>query len=733
MARQLSSGISIEEESPQVRQIESGQTSIGAMLGIAQRGPFDSQLLTGPEQYKRLFGGHIQNGTLSHEVQQFFDNGGSALYVKRVVHYTDPSDASTKTSAAATLRLGSGAVAPSGGSVLGSVLAPFRVQDGQTLVASVDGAADATATFNGDAAAVQSADGPFALAHNQQLQVSIDGGATQTVAFLSSEFAAIATATPAEVAAVINAKLAGGRATVAGAKVVLASDKQGTQSGIHVTGDDANDALAFATDAQAGTGNVGDLAAVTLAEAKSVIEAALAGTTLSTQGGYARLTSNTTGGSSSVQVKPSSTARLAFGFDTAAHAGGTGASVDAVEVTGKTDGSYANDLLIEIEAPTSGRADEFNLTVLDDAGVVRETWPNLSVDPTSDNFAEIVVNDEDTGSPLIALSVLGELKPAIGVFGPLTGGDDGLSGIGDLDFLGNKAARTGLHGFNLDEDARVLGCPDRETPIMHIGMIQYAQVQKKMGIFPVLSSPLGLNIAQVRQYVNQNGLKGISEFGAFYYPNVKVLNPNKALYGADRTITISPTGGIMGLYGRVDSARAGGIYDAPAGTERGVLANVVGLENDYTQEESNRDLIYPERINPIRFVGGRPTLDGVVTLRGDSNFPSISERRGVIFIEQAIKAGTEFIRFRNNDLSLQNEVERTLQLFLDAQMRLKAFRSQQRASAYFIDVKSLNSAAVVFARQFIGRIGLATQKPAEFVVFRFSQDTRALEAELAAS
>ena len=31
----------------------------------------------------------------------------------------------------------------------------------------------------------------------------------------------------------------------------------------------------------------------------------------------------------------------------------------------------------------------------------------------------------------------------------------------------------------------------------------------------------------------------------------------------------------------------------------------------------------------------------------------------------------------------------------------------------------------------VGRIGLATAKPAEFIVLRFSQDTRALEEELA--
>ena len=45
--------------------------------------------------------------------------------------------------------------------------------------------------------------------------------------------------------------------------------------------------------------------------------------------------------------------------------------------------------------------------------------------------------------------------------------------------------------------------------------------------------------------------------------------------------------------------------------------------------------------------------------------------------------------------------------------------------------EALNPPSVIFAGQVVGRIGLATAKPAEFIVLRFSQDTRALEAELA--
>lgn len=67
----------------------------------------------------------------------------------------------------------------------------------------------------------------------------------------------------------------------------------------------------------------------------------------------------------------------------------------------------------------------------------------------------------------------------------------------------------------------------------------------------------------------------------------------------------------------------------------------------------------------------------------------------------------------------------------DEQRRL---RSREPAKAFFVDVsEQLNTPTVIFAGKLIARVGLATNKPAEFIILRISQDTRALEAELAAA
>lgn len=732
MAVQLSSGITIEEESPQVRAIQGGASSITAALGLTERGPLEPQLITSFPEFQRLYGRHILGGYLSHAVQGFFDNGGRAMYVKRVVHYDDPTDLATKTSAAGTLTLLSASGAASGGTVLGTLTGAFRVADGQTLVLRVNGAAPVTATFNGTEASVDAGGpGPYALADGQDLTVTIDGGAAQTLSFLASEFTAIGAATAAEVAAVLNAKLVHGSAEVVGGAVRISSDRRGSLASVAVTGGSANGTLGFATAPAAGTGNVGNLEAVTPSEVITILSAAAPGVTVASEAGRIRLTSNTTGPTSSVQVDATSTARSAFGFDTAVHAGGTGAAAGAVEISGRTDGAYANDLTVVVEAATNGRATDFNLTV-EEGGLFREFWPNLSTVTTSPSFHELVLNHATTGSIFIRSRALSNTRPANGTHGPLTGGDDGLAGLTDDDFIGAEGTKTGLRAFDVPEDARLLICPDRTTPRVQLGMVDYCATTKKGSMFAILDSLEGQTVQSVRTYLDTtSGLEGLTEFGAFYYPRIKISNPQKALYGSDETLLVPPSGHIAGIYARTDNATAGGVYQAPAGTERGRIVGCVGLENTSTQEEKNRDLLYPSRINPIRIVGGVPILDGVRTLKGDGNFPTISERRGVIYIEQAIKAGMEFARFRNNDAELRSEIERTILAFLTGQMLNGAFRSRTRASAFFVDVsEALNPPSVVFQGCVVARIGLATQKPAEFIVLRFSQDTRALTSQL---
>jgi hypothetical protein len=227
------------------------------------------------------------------------------------------------------------------------------------------------------------------------------------------------------------------------------------------------------------------------------------------------------------------------------------------------------------------------------------------------------------------------------------------------------------------------------------------------------------------------GLINLSEFGAIFWPRLEVLNPSKGVFGDTATIYTAPSGYVAGVFARTDASKDGGVYEPPAGTEVGLVRGCLGFESDEVLDEEKRDLIYPKRINPITTTRGEGKyIDGVYTLKGNGNFPTIAERRGVIFIEQSIKDGIQFARHRNNDADLRAQLTRTCEAFLLVQMKNSAFRSKVPSEAFSVDFgEALNPPASIFANRVNGRIGLATQKPAEFILMTYSQDTRAFDAK----
>jgi phage tail sheath protein FI len=92
----LAPGVYVEETSFRSKSIEGVGTSTTAFVGETLKGPFNTtpELLTSFGDFERIYGGLEDIGSrtnyLAHAVQAYFNNGGSRLYVSRVV----PSGAS---------------------------------------------------------------------------------------------------------------------------------------------------------------------------------------------------------------------------------------------------------------------------------------------------------------------------------------------------------------------------------------------------------------------------------------------------------------------------------------------------------------------------------------------------------------------------------------------------------------------------------------------------------------
>lgn len=86
MPEYLSPGVYVEEIELGPRPLEGVSTSTAGFLGETLRGPEDPRLVTGFEQFKRLYGGYlpVDQSTLPFAVDGFFKNGGKRCFIGRI-------------------------------------------------------------------------------------------------------------------------------------------------------------------------------------------------------------------------------------------------------------------------------------------------------------------------------------------------------------------------------------------------------------------------------------------------------------------------------------------------------------------------------------------------------------------------------------------------------------------------------------------------------------------------
>lgn len=746
----LASKVVILEEEPNIPAIAALPSAVLLVEGITERGPIaDRTLTTGFDEYKRSYGGFTLDSEVAIAVHGFFTQGGSFAWISRTCHFTDLTDPSTYTATQASVMLQNSGTADSPAVVgPGAEVAPFAMDDADHI--DIDaGAGSVAAAFNGAAAIItDTVSYPMApLVGAETMSITVanaNGGRAQPVVAAGGETTAI------EIANLYNDQCKGIQATVVGGQVQLATDQLGLGAAIQVTTPGTlNAILGFPTGLVSGTGNVQNLVDISETEAEAVIEAAHAGpdaVVVTFSAGRIIVSTVGVGAAESIQVLGTST--YDFGLDHDPHAGADATPENTLLVTGKTAGAYANNIKARVESATSGDAASFDFKVLSE-GAVKETFPNVNMDDTSSDYVMTRVNNASYGSDLVTvtdqlLAYTPLLKrPADGDSANMTGGDDGLVGIADSDYIGNAAGPTGLYCFDVVNGGRILIVPGVYTPGVLKAMVDYAEIWRNGSMFCVLDVPPQQTSQQVITFVETTAtLLEYSEFGAVYYPWIKVTNPQPSVFGNEDTITVAPSGWIAGKMAANDQ-KIGGIYESPAGVGGGwgVIRGMQGVEDDPSggsihevEDERKRDLLYPKRINPITRLPGTPWhIDGGRTLKSTGNFPNISERRGVIFIEQTLAVGMVIFKHRPNNADLRRQVRRVIVAFLTQQMNDGAFRTTNTATAFFVDASDqLNPVANEFAGILTVRIGLATNKPAEYIVLLVTQDTRALEASLAA-
>lgn len=667
----------------------SAAKGIAGFVSLFPRGPIgEPVLVTSEKEAFRKFGSFSASHRGAEAVRGFFGEGGQQLYLVRTCHYTDPTNPATLTAVKASGNIEAVTAVAQPAKVVASLAAPYSLAHMDQLDIAIDGAAAVAAIFQGFAGfQISGAAEPFNLVGAETLTVQVDGGPVQTLAVTAGDIAIPGAATALEVANTLNRGVVGGRfLATAGLQVVFESDVKGTSSSVVITGGTANAVLLFPAGVMPGGGNVADLSAVSVAEIKTIVEAAVAGCVVNAlAGSLFEIATVSTGVLASIEVVAgTSPAAPKLGLDTLVHNGSAAGSAPVLSVLAKYHGTYGNAVQFQVAEASSGNASEFNLYVLENGAIV-ERYPNVIMTPTALNYVVAKVNAD---SEYVELTDLGVgTRPTDATTALLTGGDDGLVGIANSDYLGTMTAENGLHAFEKVAVVNMLAIPGVASAALTLAGVSYCETRK--GAIPVFFSegPQGSNYTAMAAYVTSGNLVESSESLAMAWPWVKILNPNPTVYGTESTITVAPSPLVMGRKARTNSQVEGGIYQAPSGLIFGTFDTVLGVDSEDAKDVNKRDVIYPLRVNPIWGGGGVPYyLDGNRLMKSSGLYPGIGQRFGRSNVELELGALVNYFRHLRARNKTREELGRVVTRYMEDQTRLGAFESDVPSEAFTVDV-----------------------------------------------
>lgn len=366
---------------------------------------------------------------------------------------------------------------------------------------------------------------------------------------------------------------------------------------------------------------------------------------------------------------------------------------------------------------------EFTLEVK--YGDSSEVYENLSFNINAANHiskktakSDLIVaeytGDEDEGimHPFFAIAGEGVKVSTISL---ANGSNGSVSSITAADFIGTDngaGKRTGIQSFLDNDMVSIMAVPGVIDPNIQLTLV--AHCENLASRFAVLDVPR--DAKKVNDIIEHRNIFD-STYAALYHPWIETFDPLDK-----KTIAIPPSGAVIGIYARSDNTR--GVHKAPANE---VVRACTGLDCQFNKGE--QDILNPKGVNLIRtFPGQGIRVWGARTVSSDGSWKYVNVRRLFIFLEESIKANTNWAVFEPNDEVLWVRVQRTISVFLNTLWRDGSLAGGSPEEAFFVDIgRSTMTQDDIDNGRLICIIGVAPVKPAEFVIFRITQKTAAAE------
>jgi phage tail sheath protein FI len=367
--------------------------------------------------------------------------------------------------------------------------------------------------------------------------------------------------------------------------------------------------------------------------------------------------------------------------------------------------------LVNVTITNSILPGSFDLTVFYDgiaATNIVERYTDLTMTATDDRYAVSLVNSQskfitlvDEGSAATGVT----RNPVVTSNAYLISGTDGTSLPTDALIAG------AVSSFDVVNNSLVLNAPGISDATAVNLLTSYAE--NRGDVFVVIDPVTG---TVANQIVRADSYTATS-YGALYYPEIVIKDPTTNTQGV--TTSVSPGGAVVGLYLSTDASR--GVFKAPAGlqTRVGGAISVKPLTSAELDALNSNNAA----VNAIKFVPGSGiVVMGSRTLQGTYVDRYVPVRRTLIYLRKSMSDLSQFAIFEPNDERLWRSITASLEGFLNNFWREGGLRGAVPSQAFYVKCDAeTNPQSAIDNGQVNIEVGVALQRPAEFVIIKIGQ------------
>lgn len=211
-----------------------------------------------------------------------------------------------------------------------------------------------------------------------------------------------------------------------------------------------------------------------------------------------------------------------------------------------------------------------------------------------------------------------------------------------------------------------------------------------------------------------------SQYAAFYYPWIKVVDPLRSPTALTRPVP--PGGHVAGFYAQSDFQV--GVHKAPANGPLVWTEDVTIVIDD-----AAHGLLNPAGINVIRSLPGRGIrIFGARTVSSDTDWRFVNVRRLLMMIEKAIAVAIQWAVFEPNNTLTRAKLNLTLTSFLLALWQTGALVGATADAAFFVKCDEANNPPDERNNgRLLAEVGVAPSQPFEFIVLRIGRANNEFE------